>query len=336
MRENVPAWAYRLDAMIKRFEVLLKDGAQKLQNTKNCILNRALIGIVRALRPYRFKPQASRALDFLQYLALVLYVPIFFFTYTGDKKTESTFFTYAVVLIAVVIFVVESIRLVKRFAHWKFAIKTFYGLFAVALGFIVSSIAKNYANNLTQIDPKYLSDFTGLLTVLMTWFGVLASIPAGIVVLSVFRLIKALLFVALLKLMQKILSYPYPKIKHFPNRILTKQKTAFPEVRYVMLRLFYCLGAAIACAVLLAPLPLLATYHNHSEKLLTQLLVFMDFRPNHSCSAATGSRVAFLERGYVSVATRTEDGYRFTIIQCDFTSTKLDERLIKIRKIRAV
>ena len=134
MRENSPTWAYSLDAKIKRLEAWVKVCSQKLDNAKKRFLYRALIGVARTARPYRFKPQASRPLDFLQYLALVLYMPILFFTYSGDKHGYSVFLTYAVGVIAVVIFVIESIRLGKRFAHWKFAVKAFYGLLTLALG----------------------------------------------------------------------------------------------------------------------------------------------------------------------------------------------------------
>jgi hypothetical protein len=325
MRENLPAWAFRLVAMIKRLEAWVKACSQKLDHAKTRLLFRTLIGGVRAVRPYRFKPQTSRPLDFLQYLALILYVPILFFMYAGDKQGYSVFFTYAVGVIAVAIFVIESIRLGKRFAHWKFAVKAFYGLFTLALGFIASSIAKNYANNVTQIDPKYLSDFTGLLTVLITWIFVLTSIPIAIFILSACRFFVLSLCITLFVALQISLQGFYPKIRQLPDliwRLLTKDKTGFPKLRFFMLPAFHFLGAGIACAVLLAPLSLLNTYRIQTETRLTQLLVLMDYRPYHSCSAATGSRVAFLERGHVSVATQTGDSYQFSVIQCDLKPTK--------------
>jgi hypothetical protein len=117
----------------------------------------------------------------------------------------------------------------------------------------------------------------------------------------------------------------YPKIGRLPDyiwQLLTGDTAGFPKFRFFMLPAFHFLGAAISCAVLLTPFTLLKNYHIELDKLLTQLLVFMDYRPNHGCTAATGSRVAFLERGYVSVATQTGDGYRFSVVQCDFKPTK--------------
>jgi hypothetical protein len=325
MRENLPAWAYRLDASIKGITSLATLYSKKLVAAKNRLLRRILIGIVRIARPYRFKPHMSRPLDFLQYFALVLYAPILFLILTGDEHGYSAFFTYAVGLIALVIFVIESIRLAKRFAHWKTVAKALYGALALALGFIASSIAKNYANSLTQIDPKYMSDFTGLLTVFLTWLFMLTTIPIGIFVLSACRFLLAQLYVSLFIFIQTPLLGLYPNIRHLPDliwRLLTKQKTGFPKFRFVMLPVFHFVGATIACAAFLSPFSLLAAYHVETEKLLTRLLVFMDYRPNHGCDVASNSRVIFLERGYASVATRSGDSYRFSVIYCDLKPTK--------------
>ena len=325
MRENLPAWANRLHTLIKQVETLATLCTQKLIAGKNRLLDRITFEIEEAIRPYRFKPQPSRPLDFLQFIAIALYAPILFFAYAGDKHGYSVFFSYAVYFISVVIFVIESIRLGKRFAHWKTAAKAFYAALAVAFGFIASSLAKNYANNVTQIDPKYLSDFTGLLTVLITWIFVLTMIPIGVLMLSAFRLMATQLYMLLLTVIQLPLSSVHPKIGRLPDyiwQLLTGDTAEFPKFRFFMLPAFHFLGAAISCAVLLAPLSLLSTYRIQIGTLLTQLLVLMDYRPNHGCDAATASRVVFLERGYVSVATQTGDGYRFSVIHCDFKTSK--------------
>lgn len=327
MRENLPAWANRLNMLIKQVETLGTRCTQKLITGKNRLSDRITFEIEEVIRPYRFKPQPSRPLDFLQFIAIALCAPILFFAYAGDKHGYSVFFSYAVCLISVVIFVIESIRLGKRFAHWKTAAKAFYAALAVAFGFIASSIAKNYANSVTQIDPKYLSDFTGLLTVFFTWIFVLSMIPVGVLLLSACRLMATQLCMLLLTVILLPLSSVYPKIGQLPDyiwQLLTGDTAGFPKFRFFMLPAFHFLGAAIACAVLLAPLSLLSTYRIELDRLFTQLLVLMDYRPNHGCQAPVGSRVAFLERGYVSVATRTGDGYRFSVIQCDFRPSKLN------------
>ena len=222
-----------------------------------------------------------------------------------------------------------SSQIVKR--TWARAMGKVLALtVSVALAAVSLSLAKNVTHSVAHIDPKYLSEFTVVLT---SFFLPLVYVTAVSTALLVYGLIQICMMGIVMTVTSLFTAIPpelgrgrrnaarlfWYRLRHGkcpPGRIVAP--TGFMPDEDIMLVTAplskIALGVVLWSAIhlIMQGLPLLTPA-------LLNLIVSIEYRSNSSCTNIDMHLpVVYMEDGYVSVARRSSSGFDFEVVKCEF------------------
>lgn len=198
---------------------------------------------------------------------------------------------------------------------------------AAATVFFSTILAKEITHEVAQADPSAMPEFVRLLATLIYPFALSAVLSATLSIVMLLQyvgLIFMLLGSTFANQMGNFLVSTLAKpIKSFGYRILNGRRP--PQHRSVLdefvdgtQHFFRPIGTgAIAALVLTAGLGVKSLMSNVPNHYMQMFLVMTEYRSPHLCENVPSTKhVAYLQDGYVSVATPLVQGYLFSIEKC--------------------
>lgn len=275
---------------------------------------KVLVKLVRPLRPFLRRPQG---VVYLHY-ATGLFILCFLASILTAKKWGgwTDLFMILVALFSGLAFLLETQAQAKVvFAHvWaKTAGKVFFGVLVLLANYVATSQAKNVVHALVHVDPKYFTEYLGIVSLGFTVLLFLALIQFGIALIGLVRLLFSYLVMGF-----QIVANPFvPRAFDFVWRIIFGARTRFSSFKHSLFATSSFIGSVALLTVLSYPVTLLARNPEPLSKALAQLLVTTEYRSGSSCiNLSPITKVAYLDRGFVSVADVTPKGSRFSVDQC--------------------
>lgn len=287
---------------------------------------------MRMVRSWRAFAKPNPVVSALHYLA----VSVMFFSIVVQLGGWAEARTAGLVVVTVVLAIaglcettVRTSRIVK--SAWAPTIGKLLSVsVCVILAAISLAIAKQVTHSLVNIDPKYFIEFVSITTFLVLPLTYL-TVAAGLLgVYAVFQFVTVLaigvadMFLAPLQpvigngIRTKIGLYWYRILNgHKPlNNVIPKLGLFSPG----KVALIASPMSKFAVVLLASGLVEMATeIFPNIRSTMTDVLISLEYRAHHRCvNIAQDSLVAYMEDGWVSVAIKSEDSYKFDIVRCSF------------------
>jgi hypothetical protein len=307
---------------IERHTVQAEDGLEKLKVIARVVLKKIwtrflflAVRVVKPTRPYLERSKVMTELYFIAAFFLVLCLisqKIYF---------ASQVFLFLGVSATGLGFAIDTRKFVINFSRKSFLVKLLYGSVTLAISYVALSASKHIAHEITQIDPKFFSEFLGFMTVVITWFFSLLAIQIGVGLWGLTRFLLVIFFMFFLFVIRIFFASFTSRVldlHHFLWRLFTnkKGKLSFSKLLYFA----YCdLVGSLAIVFLIAtPSHFIPDFSGKVKNAITSLLVLMEYRNDSRCAEAKGKEVAYLDKSLISVAEKVNDKYVFTIASCEY------------------
>ena len=327
------AWGARLLALIPIFFAWgsFRHFARQFPTIRRRLFRR----VVRFIRHWRAYSTCSATLRSLYHLSFGFVLVGMAFILCGMKPVADIVMVCAIAVIAIAgcMDMVAKLSRILR-AAWAPALGKFLSVsLGVALAAAALSLAKETAHTLAHIDPKYLPEFTNVLTIGMLPIVYGAALMAILGMYSLFQLTVLVGFMLLSMPMQAVTPYVTSSYrmkvrvvwyrlqtgKQPPGRVLPESGlAAIDDLTHfakpigtlaVVMLLSYLLQSVIAVMPVARPA-------------LTKALVWLEYRDTSACTNLPRTAlVAYMEGSYVSVAVPDAGGFRFDVRQCELGKT---------------
>lgn len=216
---------------------------------------------------------------------------------------------------------VLSISIAKQVVKWIVA------FLATITVFLSTVIAKQLTHSIAQADPASMPEFVRLVSAFVFPFALSAVISASLTALMVAQYLVLFVGLSLAMPLKVAVSSFSPSIrKHWGEigyRVLNGKRPLNSRPRWGQLingvqHFFRPVGTgAIAALVSLLGIYSVNLAGHIPKKYMQALLVMTEYRAPHLCENVLDSKyVAYLQDGYVSVATPLAEGYKFSVEKC--------------------
>lgn len=233
----------------------------------------------------------------------------------------------------------DMIVLISRVARrtWAHAAGKVFGLtVGVALAAVSLAVAKDVAHGITHIDPKFLGEFTALLTCCTLPFVYVGAASAALLLYATWEILLFFVIGLLSTVVTTVFAVPHS----FAGRRRKKSWSmtwyrlrngkcppggALPKTGFMsqeeILRITSPLSKLALAMVLVTGAQQVTTGVPVTSPFLGRLMVSMEYRPDSGCiNLDPVLPVAYMEDGWVSVARRTEDSVGFSTLKCEVAS----------------
>lgn len=284
---------------------------------------RKIVAVLRPFRPFIERPKISEHLFYLaSFLTLCLVIEVLV-----SKKWSGISESLAIWISAAscIGFLMETHTQVKAAVAsiWaKVLGKAMLGVLALLANYLSISLAKNFVHLVVHVDPKFFPEFMGIISIGITALIFLAAIQFLVSLLGFLRLVSSYLVVAL----HQIVSSFAPNAFNFVWRVLFGKQARFIAFKHSLFATFSFIGSIFLVVALAYPTTLLARHSDDMSSILTRILVAVEFRSGSSCTnLKPTSSIAYLDRGWVSMAEPIPSGFKFSLVQCEYAANPVVE-----------
>ncbi len=209
----------------------------------------------------------------------------------------------------------------------KWLAKAGFAFLATATIFVSTILAKQATSSLAQVDPAAMPEFVRLLSTLLYPFAlaIVVSLTLSTIMLVqyLFLMISILFRIPASYLAGLFSSQTRKKLQILSYRIFYGKRPPIDRTFWDRLmdgsqHVFRPLGTGvIAVAVAFMSHLIIGLADQVPDRVFKSLLVAVEYRREHSCdNILKTSHVAYLQDGYVSVATSSVDGVKFSVQKC--------------------
>lgn len=279
---------------------------------------RKVVAVLRPFRPIIERPKGS---EYLFYLAAVLALA-WVIEILLSKKWSGV--SYGLVIGAstasCAAFLLETQAKVRAAlaSVWARVLgKAMFGVLALLVNYLATSLAKHFVHLVVHADPKFFPEFIGIISIGIAALLFLAAIQFAVSLLGLLRLLSSYVVVML----HQTVGNFAPNAFGFFWRLVFGKRARFIAFKHSLFATVSFCGSLSLVLALAYPAILLAQHSAYTSSVLTKFLVAVEFRSGASCANLTpSSRVAYLDRGWVSVAQPTLNGFDFPLTQCAYAA----------------
>lgn len=289
--------------------------------TPNTCLKKA-VAVLRPIRPFIERPKGS---EYFFYLAALFGVGLIIQVLVSSQWNEISEGLLATVAITSGVgFIVEMQSQVRAAlaSIWARALgKAMFGVLALLVNYFATSLAKHFAHLVAHVDPKFFPEFTGIVGIGIAALLFLVAIQFVVSLLGLLRLLSSYLVLA---------GSFAPKALGFAWRVMFGKRTRFIGLKHSLFATFSFIGSISLGVALAYPAMLLARHSENVSSILTKILVVVEYRSGASCAnLLPNMRIAYLDRGWVSIVEPTPEGFRFSQAQCIYAANPAVEGTLR-------
>jgi hypothetical protein len=318
MKNTILKIAKAIEKNVCKAEVALEKLKVIAKAVRKKLCTRILFASVRIVKPLRPYLQRSEAMTQYYFVAA-----FFFIIFVITQKVQ--FVSLAALFLgtgaAAVGFAIDTIKFVTTFSRKSFLVKLFYGSVTLAISYVALSASKHIAHEITQIDPKFFSEFLGFMTVVVTWFFALLAIQIVVGVWGMLRYVLAVLFMLFLQFVGTVfisLTLQVKNIDNFLWKLFTNRKEKLSIEKLLYFAFCDLVGSMAIVFLIISPAMLIKNFPDKALKTITNLLVAMEYRKDSRCLEANGKQVAYLDNNLVSTVQLVNGEYVFNVSSCEY------------------